>query len=339
MRQETVRAYPTLDIIIVNWNSGAQIRRCLDSIQRANRAEFELDHVIVVDNASSDGSMDPLEQAKLPLTIVRNAKNRGFAAACNQGAKGSTADYLLFLNPDTTLAPESLSVAVQFMQLPENLETGMCGIQLVDEQNRVIRSCSRFPKARQFVTQIFGLDRLFPSRFPSKYMSDWNHGETRQVDVVTGAFLLVRRVTFEALGKFDERYFVYFEEVDLLYTAYQAGWGRYYLATTRAYHKGGGCSEQAKAARLLYSFQSRIVYGYKHFGWVTATGLLIGMILIEPFTRLAWAAWRRSAGEIWETFQAYAMLLRELPTLLLKNAVPRRSPEPSSRPLGSSTTG
>ncbi len=329
---------PFLDIIIVNWNAGAHLRRCLDSVRRANQAEFELEHVVVVDNASSDGSMDPLEQAKLPLTIIRNAKNLGFAAACNQGAKGSTADYLLFLNPDTTLAPESLSVAVQFMQLPENLETGMCGIQLLDEQNRVTRRCSRFPEPNNFFAQMLGLNRLFPEHFHDKFMSEWDHNETRQVDVVTGAFLLVRRMTFESLGGFDQRFFVYLEDVDFLYAAHQAGWSCYYLATTRAYHKEGGCSEQAKAARLFYSLRSRVLYSYKHFGWAAATCLLMCTVLIEPFTRLAWAAWRGSVGEMRETVQGYAMLLRELPTLL-KNAVPRRSQEPSSRPLRSSTTG
>jgi GT2 family glycosyltransferase len=270
--------------------------------------------------------------------IIHNAKNRGFAAACNQGAKGSVAEYLLFLNPDTTVAPESLSMAVQFMQLPENLETGMCGIQLVDEQNRVLRRCSRFPKPSHFFAQMLGLNHL-PKRFHDKFMSEWDHTETRQVDVVTGAFLLVRRVTFESLGGFDQRFFVYLEDVDFLYAAHKAGWGCYYLATPRAYHKEGGCSEQDRAARLLYSLCSRILYSYKHFGWAAATGLLMGTVLVEPFTRLAWAAWRGSVGEMKETFQAYAMLLRELPALVIKNAVPRRSPEPSSRPLGSSTNG
>ena len=316
---------PFLDIIIVNWNAGAHLRRCLDSVRRANQAEFELEHVVVVDNASSDGSMDPLEQAKLPLTIIRNAKNLGFAAACNQGAKGSTADYLLFLNPDTTLAPESLSVAVQFMQLPENLETGMCGIQLLDEQNRVTRRCSRFPEPNNFFAQMLGLNRLFPEHFHDKFMSEWDHNETRQVDVVTGAFLLVRRITFESLGGFDQRFFVYLEDVDFLYAAHQAGWSCYYLATTRAYHKEGGCSEQAKAARLFYSLRSRVLYSYKHFGWTTATGLLVGTILVEPFIRLAWAAWRGSIAEIIETLQAYARLWRTMPDLLWNQKGPEKA--------------
>ncbi len=329
----------SLDIIIVNWNSQLHLRHCLDSMLRASSTEFGLTRVVVVDNASLDGSVERLEEIALPLTIIRNAENRGFAAACNQGSRDSRADYLLFLNPDTTLLSESLTRAVEFMQMPQNSEVGVCGIQLVDERNRVIRSCSRFPEAKHFLAQMLGLDRLFPLRFRNKFMNDWDHDETRQVDAVTGAFLLVRRPTFESLGGFDERFFVYLEDVDFLYAARQAGWTCFYLATTRAYHKEGGCSEQVRAVRLLYSLRSRILYGYKHFGWAAATGLLMGTFLIEPLTRLAWAAWRRSVGEMKETFQAYAMLLRELPALLLKNVAPRRSPRASSPPLSSSTGG
>jgi GT2 family glycosyltransferase len=306
----------SLDIIIVNWNSGLHLRYCLDSMLRASSAEFELSRVVVVDNASSDGSVERAEAIALTTTIIRNAENRGFAAACNQGSKDSRADYLLFLNPDTTLLPESLTTAVEFMQMPQNSEVGVCGIQLVDEQNRVIRSCSRFPKPSHFFAQMLGLDRLLPNRFHGKFMSEWEHRETRQVEVVTGAFLLVRRVAFESLGGFDERFFVYLEDVDLLCTAHQAGWSCYYLATTRAYHRGGGCSEKAKTARLLYSLQSRILYGYKHFGLAAAIGLLMVAVLVEPFTRLAWAAWRGSITEIIETLQAYARLWRTIPDLL-----------------------
>src|SRR5258708_40080093 len=103
-------------------------------------------------------------------------------------------------------------------------------------------------------------------------MSDCDYFDTRRVDVVTGAFLLVRRGIFEVLGGFDERFFVYLEDVDFLYRVGQAGWRCYYLAAARAYHRGGGCSEQAKAARLFYALRSRILYSYKHFGRASAIG-------------------------------------------------------------------
>src|SRR5271156_1399355 len=100
---------PSLDIIIVNWNAGSQLQQCLDSIRTANFDGFELLRVVVVDNASSDGSADHLPPGNVPLSVIRNTTNRGFAAACNQGAMDSSASYLLFLNPDIVLASDSLS--------------------------------------------------------------------------------------------------------------------------------------------------------------------------------------------------------------------------------------
>jgi hypothetical protein len=309
----------SLDIIIVNWNSKVQLQRCLDSIRHASREGFDLGRVVVVDNASTDGSADDLCYPNLPLVFLRNSGNVGFAAACNQGAKSTQADYLLFLNPDTALARKSLAAAVEYMEMKENSGVGACGIQLVDQDGQVVRSCSRFPKPGHSYAHILGLNRVSPLRFPDNFMSNWDHADTRTVDVVTGAFLLVRRGIFEALGGFDERFFIYLEDVDLLYRAAQANWQCHYLTTTRAYHKGGGCSEQAKAARLCYSLQSRILYSYKHFGRAAATGVLIGTLVVEPFSRLALGAAHGSLLEIQDTFRAYVMLWRHLPKMVARD--------------------
>ena len=183
----------------------------------------------------------------------------------------------------------------------------------MDVQGRVTRSCSRFPRPVHFYAHILGLNRLFPRQFQNNFMSEWDHSETRQVDVVTGAFLLVRRAVFEAVGGFDERFFVYLEDVDFLHAIRKAGWQSWYFASARAYHKGGGCSKQARAARLFYSLQSRILYSFKHFGWAAATGILLSTVLVEPFSRLAWAAWRRSAGEMLDTLRGFAMIWGRVP--------------------------
>ena len=130
-----------------------------------------------------------------------------------------------------------------------------------------------------------------------------------------GAFFLVRRSMFEELGGFDERFFVYLEDLDFSFRARQAVWRSYYLADARAYHKGGGSSEQAKATRMFYSLRSRILYGYKHFGWFSATFLAVGTLFIEPFSRLALAIGLRSGREAKETIKGYAMLWRAMPEL------------------------
>jgi N-acetylglucosaminyl-diphospho-decaprenol L-rhamnosyltransferase len=304
-----------LDIVIVNWNSGIQLRKCLESIDGSRRGSYQLSRVVVVDNASLDGSAEGFGNLGFQLAVIRNETNRGFAAACNQGARGSNADYLLFLNPDTCLFEDSLDKPIAFMEHPTNRMIGIVGIQLVDEGG-IQRSCTRFPEPRHFLSQMLGLDRLFPRQFPSHFMATWNHRESRRVDHVIGAFYLIRRELFEKLRGFDERFFVYLEDLDLSYRAYQAGWHSFYLAEVKAYHKGGGTSEQIKSVRLFYSLRSRILYGFKHFrGW-TASGLMLGTLFLEPLIRSIWSLVRFASRELSETMQAYWMLWRGMPRLM-----------------------
>lgn len=315
---------PSLDIVIVNWNAGDLLQRCLDSIATASQEGFELLRVVVVDNASSDGSATNLQRGSLPLSTIRNAVNRGFAVACNQGGRSSRASYLLFLNPDMVLASDSLSVAVRFMESRQNSQVAVCGLQLVDAQGKIAASCSRFPKPRHFYAHMFGLSHFFPRRFPDSLMQEWDHGETRAVDIVMGAFLLVRRQVFETLGGFDERFFVYYEEVDFLHSVQRAGWQSFYLNTAQACHQGGACSSRSKAMRLFYSLRSRIIYSYKHFGRASATGVTLGSLLVEPFSRLAYAVWRGRVEEIGDTLKGYATVWNWLAASLLKQSRQRK---------------
>lgn len=298
---------PTLDIVTVNWNSGDQLRRCLASIP-SRPSGFVVQRVVVVDNASADRSLEGLSDLDLPLTIIANTENRGFAAACNLGAAGSTADYLLFLNPDTVLAGDSLSRPLQYMEQSASRDVGVCSIRLVDDQGTASRSCTRLPTPRHFVSKIFGLDRLLPRRFPSHFMEEWDHGDSRDVDHVMGAFYLIRGPLFRELNGFDERFFVYLEDLDLSLRVHQAGYRIHYLADVSAYHKGGGTSEQVKARRLFYSLRSRILYGFKHFHWAPAVALMAATLLLEPWTRLALAAARRSPDAAKETIGGFAAL-------------------------------
>jgi N-acetylglucosaminyl-diphospho-decaprenol L-rhamnosyltransferase len=304
---------PSLDIIMVNWNAGPQLQRCIASIAVTRQERFCIDRVVVVDNASSDGSIASLQPHGLPLAVISNRTNRGFAAACNQGAKNSRASYLLFLNPDVVLEPGSLPPAVSFIAAPENAQVAACGVQLTDDEGKVMRSCSRFPTAAHIYNHILGLNRFFPHRFHDNFMTEWDHRETRPVDAVIGAFLLVRRDVFEWVSGFDERFFVYLEDVDLLHSIHRGGWQTYYLTSAQAYHQGGGCSRRAKAARLFYILRSRIVYCHKHFGWASLLGAVLATLLVEPFSRIIYAAWRGSPEEMAETLRAYATLWRRLP--------------------------
>jgi GT2 family glycosyltransferase len=298
---------PSVDIIIVNWNAGDQLRTCLSSIPSGD-ASYVIVRVVIVDNASSDASLNGLDSLGLPLTIIRNTSNRGFGAACNQGVADSTADYLLFLNPDTRLDATSLSRPISYMEDVRNSEVGVCGIRLIDDLGTACRTCTRLPTPRHFFSQMVGLDKLLPRRFPSHFMNEWDHTNSQDVDHVIGAFYLIRTPLFQQLNGFDERFFVYLEDLDLSWRVRKAGHRIHFLAEAQAYHKGGGTSDQVKAARLFYSLRSRNLFGYKHFHWMTATLLMTGTLLIEPFARIAHAAAKRSPAGIQETLSGYASL-------------------------------
>jgi GT2 family glycosyltransferase len=202
-----------VDVVVVNWNGGALLRECLDSLRdAAGAAPFF--RVVVVDNASTDGSADALDAGAAPLVVIRNAQNRGFAAACNQGAAVGTAPYVLLLNPDAAVTREDLWRTLDFLDAPAQRGIGVCGVRLVDEAGAIARSCARFPSPGRTWAWMLGLDRVLPGRFPPHFMTEWDHASSRAVDQVMGAFFLVRRPLWEELGGLDERFFVYYEEVD-----------------------------------------------------------------------------------------------------------------------------
>ena len=310
---------PTLSIIVVNWNAGQQLADAVTSIGKYHHNLVS--SVIIVDNASTDDSLarvEALTGLRFELKIIRNAENRGFGAACNQGAVLASNDYLLFLNPDTRLFEHSLSVPLAFMQCSENVDVGIVGIQLVDENNHIARSCSRFPTIGTVLAHTLGLNRLPSLRHLSHAMTEWEHNCTRQVDQVMGAFFLIRHSVFVLLDRFDERFFVYFEEVDLSLRAKQRGWRSVYLAQAQAYHKGGGVSEQVKAHRLFYSLRSRILYAFKHFNFIAAWTVSFITLIIEPMTRLIRGLVRRSPGEVSDTARGFAMLWKDAPRIFFK---------------------
>ena len=303
-----------LDIVIVNWNSGSMLERCLDSVASVNDPSIVGD-VTVVDNASDDGSADHLgPHGLLKIRRCRNASNLGFAKACNAGVRYGSADYVLFLNPDMRLESDSLAAPLAVMDKAENSSVGIVGIQLVNSAGAVWRSCARFPTAGSMAMRIFGLDAVAPRWFPSYPMVEWDHAHSRDVDHVIGAFFLVRRRLFESLGGFDERFFMYLEDLDFSLRARQAGWRSTFLADVRAQHVGGGTSAQVKTARLFYSLKSRLLYVRKHFAPLPAASLMAGTLLLEPVPRLVRALARANISEAGETVGAFAMLWRDLLT-------------------------
>jgi GT2 family glycosyltransferase len=302
-----------IDIVTVNWNAGPQLKECLDSVLAHNKGEVS--RIIVVDNGSTDGSADAVERLS-GVEVIRTGKNLGFGAACNIGAEVGDAPYILFLNPDTRLEADSLSVPLAFMAQPENAKTGICGIQLVDEKCTVSRTCAKSPTLGRLVCAALGLNKLPGLQDSGIKMLNWDHNATCKVDHVMGAFFFCRRKVFEACGGFDERFFVYLDDVDLSKVVNDRGFSIWYLTSAQAFHAGGGTSRQVKVHRLFYSLRSRLLYGLKHFPRWQAWLLVSVTSLLEPFTRSAWCLLRGDVAGVKHTWAAYGMLWRSMGHIL-----------------------
>ncbi len=317
---------PDLDVVIVNWNGGTLLHACLASLASVQDAGAV--QVIVVDNASRDGSTKDLPPLPRPLRLIRNAENRGFGRACDQGAAAGDAPAILFLNPDTQVAPDALRLARA--ALTADPRTGIVGARLVDPEGRTARSCARTPSAPGLLGRALALDRL--GLVPPHFLLDWDHGADRAVDQVMGAFLMIRRDLFEALGGFDPRFFVYFEDADLCARARAAGFAVRHVAGAVARHVGQGTTRQVRARRLFYFLRSQILYAGKHHGTATALALTAASFGAQVPLRLALALARRAPEEAAEVLRAAGLLAAALPGLvpdLLRGRAPaRRAADP-----------
>lgn len=292
-------------IVIVNWNSGSQLRDCVDSII-LHGVQLRI-ATIIVDNGSTDGSIESVAGLE-NVEVIRAGSNLGFAKACNLGASvaGDT-DYLLFLNPDAELGAGALQKAVEFMDSESAMNIGICGVALIDERGDVARSCARFPTPPRLAITASGLDRIFPRLGTT--MREWDHSRSCRVDQVIGAFFLIRKSLFVLLNGFDERFFVYFEEVDLAFRASRLGMRTMFLSDAKAFHAGGGTTTQVKATRLFYSLRSRILYAQKHFRPVGCFFVIITAVALEPVVRTFNHLLRGQFLRAQETLAAYLMLL------------------------------
>lgn len=297
----------TVDIVIVNWNTGDALRACLQSIADGTDG-VSVSRVVVVDNASTDNSMAQALHASRSFEVVRNEVNRGFGAACNQGTVNSRADYLLFLNPDTRLEADTLRNTLTFLDAEAQRDVGICGIRLEGDDGHATTSAARFPSPRVIFGQATGLARWLPALFPRHLLTAEECAGTRDVDQVIGAFFMMRRSLFDTLHGFDERFFVYFEEVDLSLRARHAGYRSVFFHGAKAYHKGGLSSDQVKSARLFYSLRGRLLYAWKHFSWTRAWAVMAITFGLEWPARLVAAAFSGGTA-LSETAAAYRRLV------------------------------
>jgi N-acetylglucosaminyl-diphospho-decaprenol L-rhamnosyltransferase len=302
-----------LDVVIVNWNSGRLLLRCVDSVFSAKATGFSLGKVIVVDNASTDDSLIGVEHRwPARVNVIRNPCNEGFGRACNTGARQGGGSYILFLNPDAELLGDSLSKVVAYLAEDGNEEVGVCGVKLIDECGTTARGCCRRPTARMFFMASVGLDRTGLKAFRSHVMTDFDHERTQRVGHVIGAMYLIRRQVFEEVGGFDESYFVYLEDIDLSSRVAQAGYHIAYFADSVVRHEGGGTSKAIKDKRLFYSLHSKLLYASKNFSPIGMAAVWLATLIVEPIVRLVVLVLQGRRGDLKHVTRAYRMLYRSV---------------------------
>jgi len=305
-----------IDIVIVNWNSGEYLYKCIHSIITKNN-EIIISKVFIIDNNSSDASLEKIELNN-KIVIVRNKENKGFSKACNQGFKLCKSPYILLLNPDTQLFDSTLTDCFSFMNNHHDID--ILGCQLLNDDHTVSISCARFPTPLRYFYDATGLSKIAPRIFtPAILMTDWDHKNNRSVDQVMGAFMFMRFSIFEKIGYFDERFFVYYEELDFSKRLAKKGGKSYFNSDISAIHSGQGTTHSVKALRLFLNLRSRLQYTKKHFGYSGYVFVSFCTFLIEPFTRTLFLLLKGKFKEIKEVYKAYKLLLSNRNKIKLDN--------------------
>jgi GT2 family glycosyltransferase len=241
---------------------------CLRSLQE------ELNHfspkdveTFVVDNASTDSTVQIIREQFAWVRLICNQKNTGFASANNQAIQLSSARYILLLNPDTCVLPGALATLIGYMEA--NPQAGAAGSRLLNPDGTLQVSCYPAPTATRELWRLLHLDKLYA--FAQYSMHNWSILEPKEVDLVQGASLMVRRQTLEQVGLLDEDYFMYTEEVDWCYRIRRAGWHIYWVPASTVIHYGGQSTQQVATNMFLQLYKSKVHYLRKHHGTVPAT--------------------------------------------------------------------
>lgn len=278
-----------ISVIIVAWNVRELLRRAIASVLADAAAARLAVEIIVVDNASRDGTVEMLGSAfpaaEFPnVRVVKNTENAGFTRGSNQGIRLAREPRFLFLlNPDTEIMPGALRALTGFMDAPENARAGIAGPQLVYPDSAVQSSRRRFPTFSTALLESTKLEQWFPKtgQIAHYRMQDTPDDAVQEVDWVVGAALFVRRAAVEQIGGLDERFFMYSEELDWCYRAKQAGWRVVYFPPARVLHHEAKSSEQVLAQRDIYFHSSKVRYFKKHHG--SAQGELLRYFLLSMF--------------------------------------------------------
>lgn len=278
-----------LSVCIVNWNTKADLEQALSSVLQAD-PDLPVE-VVVVDNASADGSADMVQQRFPTVRLIRSEENLGFARGYNRAVAEATGRSLLLLNPDTITHPGALRTLVEFVG--SHPEVGAVGPRLLNRDGSLQYSCRRFPRPLAALFRNTPLGQLFPrNRYTREYlMTDWDHELARPVDWISGAAMCLRREAWAQVGGFDEGFFMYAEDMDWCLRARRAGWGIYYLPQAVVMHCIGRSSDQVPVRMVIQFHRSMARFYLKHhasewpFGvrWLPVLGIWLrgGLVLAE----------------------------------------------------------
>jgi len=253
-----------LSVVIVNYNVKYFLEQCLLSVQKAS-AHIQTE-ILVVDNNSSDGSVDYIRSKFPSVQVIANKDNPGFSKANNQAISMAQGEYILILNPDTVVAEDTYDICIAFMNA--HADAGALGVKMIDGKGNFLPESKRaLPTPEVAFYKIFGLSAFFPKSktFGKYHLSYLSKDETNAVDILSGAFMFFRKSVLAEIGHFDETFFMYGEDIDLSYRVIKAGYKNYYLADTTIIHYKGESTKKGSLNYVRVFYQAMIIFARKHF--------------------------------------------------------------------------
>lgn len=252
-----------LSIVIVNYNVEHFLEHCLYSVQKALK-DIEAE-VFVVDNNSVDGSIAMIKDKFPQVNLIENKENVGFAKANNQAIRISKGEYVLLLNPDTVVEEDTFVKCLEFMDFHQ--DCGGLGVKMIDGNGKILKESKRgFPTPWVCFCKMSGLIKIFPhsKRYAGYYMGDISYNQTHQVDILAGAFMLIRKVCLDKVGLLDETFFMYGEDIDLSYRITKGGYKNYYFADTRIIHYKGESTKKGSLNYVYTFYNAMDIFAKKH---------------------------------------------------------------------------
>ena len=277
-----------LSIIIVNYNKENLLEKCIASIYEETQMSFE---VIIIDNGSCYNNLDLMSGSYENIIIKKNDSNRGFSCACNQGASIAKGRYFLFLNPDTIVLDGAIDKTYHF--IVSNGENAIVGCKLLNFDGTYQSSCRSFPSMSNHIVESLMLYKIFPKNkvIGKYYMSNMNVDDINEVDVVMGAFMMMKKDTFVALNGFDEQFFMYSEETDLCFRAKKEKYKIFYYPKAHIMHEWGGMLEDLSDDLSIEMHRSLMKFCRKHhrkfYYFLEKSIVFIGVLLRFIYYRIA----------------------------------------------------